>query len=183
MPSGNLRVHGGAEGGRRLLTPRGIRPSQGVLKEAIFNMLGTAVLEVSAIDLFAGSGALGIEALSRGAANVTFVERDDVVAGVLKRNLQALGYLDRTRVARAEATRWLEAQQQGLAEAGLVLLDPPYNDPVLERALVLLDRLCAPGTLVVAEHAPRQALAVLSRLEEVRSRRYGDSAVAVLRAR
>ncbi len=181
MPS-LLRIHGGSERGRRLLTPRGIRPSQGVLKEAVFNMLGIGVGGVVAMDLFAGSGALGIEALSRGAAQVTFVERDELVAGVLRRNLAALGYQDRARISRANVVPWLEANEALVAEARLVLLDPPYNDPVLERALVLLDRLCAAGTDVVVEHAPKHRLPELSRLEELRDRRYGDSAVSLLRA-
>lgn len=154
-----------------------------MVKEALFNMLGEEVVGAAVLDLFAGSGALGIEALSRGAGRVTFVERDEAVAAVLRRNLESLGYLDRGRVARADAARWLEAHPDEVGEAGLALLDPPYNDPALERALVLLDRLVRPGALVAAEHAPRRPLPALERLLEARSRRYGDTALTLLRAR
>jgi len=180
--SSGLRVQGGSEGGRRLLTPKGIRPSQGVVKEAIFNILGTAVLEARVLDLFAGSGGLGIEALSRGAEWATFVESDALAAGVLRRNLDALGYTGRGRVVRADAVRWLEANGPALAEVGIVLLDPPYNDAVLETVIRLLDRFAGEGATVVAEHAPKQRLPELGRLRAVRGKRYGDSFVTVFRS-
>jgi 16S rRNA (guanine966-N2)-methyltransferase len=169
-------------GGRRLVTPRGIRPSQGVVKEAVFNVLGPAVADAVVLDLFAGSGALGIEALSRGAARATFVERDAASAGVIRRNLSSLGYEDRSRVAAAEVVRWLRGHAAEVAEASVVLLDPPYNDRVLDRALALLDETVQEGATVVVERAATQALPGLQRLRPVRERRYGDTAVTVLRA-
>src|SRR5438105_11564977 len=100
-----LRVSGGEARGRRLKTPRGIRPTQGLVKEAIFNMVAEAVPDAVVVDLFAGSGALGIEALSRGAARAVFVERDEPAAAILRQNLEALGYRDRARTVRAEVLR------------------------------------------------------------------------------
>jgi 16S rRNA (guanine966-N2)-methyltransferase len=178
----NLRVAGGEAAGRRLGAPRGIRPTQGLVREAIFNVLGPLVLDAVVLDLFAGSGALGIEALSRGAAAVTFVDRDESAARVIRRNLEALGIGERGRVSRADVTRWLSGHREDVSAASLVLLDPPYNDPVLEHALALLDSLVAGGTTVVVEHAHRQALPVLERLGPRRQRRYGDTAVSVLHA-
>jgi 16S rRNA (guanine966-N2)-methyltransferase len=180
LPSG-LRVHGGADRGRRLESPRGVRPSQGVVKEAVFNMLGSLEGE-RVIDLFAGSGALGIEALSRSAGHVIFVERDDRAAAVIRRNLDALGYRDRSLVVRAEVGRWLRAHVAEVASAGVVLVDPPYNDAVLDIALRLLDEITSAGVVVVVEHSARRALPSLSRLSAARQRRYGDTAVTLLEA-
>jgi len=180
MASG-LRVHGGAARGRRLAAPRGIRPSQGIVKEAVFNMLGS-LAGARVLDLFAGSGALGIEALSRGAEHVTFVERDRKAVAAIHANLEALGYGERSTVARADVTRWVRARPEEAAAARVVLADPPYNDAVLDGALQLLDGSAEEGTLVVVEHSSKQSLAALRRLRAVRQRRYGDSAVTLLEA-
>jgi 16S rRNA (guanine966-N2)-methyltransferase len=178
-----LRVAGGEARGRRLKTPRGIRPTQGVVKQAIFNMLGAAVVDAVVLDLFAGSGALGIEALSRGAARAVFVERDESSAAILRQNLEALGYRDRARTVRADVVRWIEANTDAVREAQLVLLDPPYRDLAFARALQALDRHAATGALVVAEHATGEAVPALERLAELRLKRYGDTEVSVLEAR
>jgi 16S rRNA (guanine966-N2)-methyltransferase len=152
-----------------------------VVKEAVFNMLGSLEGE-RVIDLFAGSGALGIEAISRAAAHVIFVERDERAAAVIRRNLDALGYRERSRVARAEVSRWLRANVAEAAAAGVILADPPYNDAVLETTLELLDEMTSGGALVVVEHSARRSLPSLRRLRPTRERRYGDAAVTLLEA-
>ena len=175
-----LRVTGGESRGRRLKAPRNIRPTQGIVKEAIFNIVGPAIGEARVIDLFAGSGALGIEALSRGAAHVTFVDREPRGLAILRQNLDALGLKDRSRIVRGEVAHWLESSPDALAEVDLVFLDPPYGDEVLDRALKALDR--GPGSAtVVAEYSRHQSLPALTRLRLDRERRYGDTMVAVLR--
>ncbi len=151
-----------------------------MVKEAIFNMLGPAVVEASVLDLFAGAGALGIEALSRGAARATFVDDREAAVRAIRRNLDALGLGERGRVVRSDVTRWLSTHQENVKGATLVLLDPPYNDAILRYALALLDALVAGGTSVVVEHAHRQPLPQLDRLQSRRQRRYGDTAVSVL---
>jgi 16S rRNA (guanine966-N2)-methyltransferase len=178
----SLRIHGGEARGRRLRSPAGIRPTQGLVVEAIFNMLGPDLPGALVVDLFAGSGALGLEALSRGAAQVTFVERDQACASILRQNLSSLAYDGRARTVRAEVVRWLEANPDQVAAASVILLDPPYRDPVLEAVLERLDGLAGSGALVVAEHAARQDLPELRRLQILRHRRYGDTALSVLRA-
>jgi 16S rRNA (guanine(966)-N(2))-methyltransferase RsmD len=175
-----LRVSGGEARGRRLKTPRGIRPTQGLVKEAIFNMVAAQVPDAVVLDLFAGSGALGIEALSRGAARAVFVERDEAAAAILRQNLEALGYADRARAVRADVGRWLEANPDRIREATLVLLDPPYRDAALGRTLSQLDRLVSENAVVLAEHAAGEHLPALQRLREQRMRRYGDTAVTIL---
>ena len=179
--TGNLRVHGGELGGRRLLTPKGIRPSQGVVKEAIFNVLAAELEGIRVIDLFAGSGALGIEALSRGAATATFVESDFRVIATLKRNLAQLGLLDRSRVVQADAARWVELHPSEVAGAGLVLLDPTYRDPILGEVLAALDR--SAGGTVVLERSRSQELPPLERLEVRRDKSYGATRLTILRPR
>jgi 16S rRNA (guanine966-N2)-methyltransferase len=151
-----------------------------MVREAIFDMVGPLVEDAMVIDLFAGSGALGIEALSRGAASATFVDQDEKAVRVVRRNLETLGLAERGRTVRADVARWLRVNEEEVARATVVLLDPPYNDAVLERALTLLDALAADGATVVAEHSHRQPLPELRRLRPRRERRYGDTAVSVL---
>ena len=175
-----LRVSGGEARGRRLKTPKNIRPTQGLVKQAIFNMAGPSIEGASVLDLFAGSGALGIEALSRGAASVTFVDRQPRGLDILRQNLEVLGLKERAKVVRSDVVRWLEASPDAIKGAGFVFLDPPYEDVVLDRALKVLDREVA-GAIVMAEHSRRQELPQLSRLTVDRQRRYGDTIVTVLR--
>lgn len=152
-----------------------------MVKEAVFNMLGSLEGE-RVIDLFAGSGALGIEAISRSAAHVIFVERDERAAGVIRRNLDTLGYREQSQVVRAEVSRWLRSHVAEAASAGVILADPPYNDAVLDTTLRLLDEMASGGALVVVEHSARRALPALARLRPTRERRYGDAAVTLLEA-
>jgi 16S rRNA (guanine(966)-N(2))-methyltransferase RsmD len=135
-----LRVSGGRARGRRLKAPKNIRPTQGVVKQAIFNMLGSRIEGAHVLDLFAGSGALGIEALSRGAASVTFVDRHERGLAILRQNLDALGFKERSRVVRGDVVRWLEASPDAIKSAGFVFLDPPYGDDALDLALKVLER-------------------------------------------
>jgi len=175
-----LRVGGGEARGRRLKAPKGIRPTQGMVKAAIFNLVGPGIEGAHVLDLFAGSGALGIEALSRGAAEVTFVDREPRGLAILRQNLDALELKERAHVVRGDVVRWLESSPAEVDRAGLVFLDPPYEDVVLDRALRALDRTLS-GALVVAEHSRRHTLPPLSRLQVDRERRYGDTMVTVLR--
>ena len=178
-----LRVTGGEVRGRRLVTPRGIRPTEGVVREAIFNMLAPEVAESVVLDLFAGSGILGIEALSRGAARAWFVDRSEAALAAVKRNLEAAGYGDRGRVHRADAARWLSTHPQEVGEATLALLDPPYADTgALADALRELDGGLPDGATVVAEHDARHPLPELARLVAAREKRYGGTSVTILRA-
>ena len=177
----NLRVAGGEARGRRLKAPKGIRPTQGMVKEAIFNLVGPAIADALVLDLFAGSGALGIEALSRGAASVTFVDREPRGLAILRQNLDALDLKVRARVVRGDVVRWLESSPVEIQRAGYVFMDPPYDDVVLDRALQVIDREVSDATVVV-EHSRRQELPMLARLHIDRQRRYGDTMVTVFRA-
>ena len=175
-----LRVGGGEARGRRLKAPKNIRPTQGLVKQAIFNLVGPGIAGAHVLDLFAGSGAIGIEALSRGAAGVTFVDREPRGLAILRQNLDTLGLKERARVVRGDVVRWLESSPETVKEAGFVFLDPPYDDVVLDRALKVLDREVE-GATVVAEHSRRQETPHLARLKVDRQRRYGDTVVTVLK--
>jgi 16S rRNA (guanine966-N2)-methyltransferase len=176
-----LRVTGGESRGRRLKAPRNIRPTQGVVKEAIFNIVGPEITDARVVDLFAGSGALGIEALSRGAAHVTFVDREPRGLAILRQNLDTLDLKEQGRVDRGDVVRWLESSSEEIKRAGIVFMDPPYDDVVLDRALKVIDREVGEATVVV-EHSRRHELPALTRLQIDRQRRYGDTMVSVLRA-
>ncbi len=175
-----LRVSGGEARGRRLKAPKNIRPTQGMVKQAIFNMVGPRIEGARVLDLFAGSGALGIEALSRAAASVTFVDEQERGLAILRQNLDALGFKERAHVVRGDVVRWLEASPDAIRSADFVFLDPPYDDVVLDRALKVLDREVT-GATVLAEHSRRQQVPELTRLRVDRERRYGDTMVTVLK--
>ena len=178
-----LRVTGGEARGRRLKAPKNIRPTQGKVKQAIFNMVGAGIEGARVLDLFAGSGALGLEALSRGAAEVTFVDQQPRGLAILRQNLDALGFKERARVVRSDVVRWLEASPDAVGAAHFVFLDPPYDDAVLDRSLRVLDRQVAGGAIVLAEHSRRQNVPQLIRLQVDRERRYGDTVVTVFNTR
>jgi 16S rRNA (guanine966-N2)-methyltransferase len=133
------------------------------------------------LDLFAGSGALGIEALSRGAASVTFVDREPRGLAILRQNLDTLDLKEHARVVRGDVVRWLESAPDEIKRAGIVFMDPPYDDVVLDRALKVIDREVGDATVVV-EHSRRHELPAVTRLQVDRQRRYGDTMVTVLRA-
>src|SRR5437016_13211050 len=106
-----------------------------MVKQALFNMVGPSIEGAEVLDLFAGSGALGIEALSRGAAKVTFVDRQPRGLAILRQILDALGFTERANIVRGVVVRWLEASPEAVSSARFIVLDPPYDDAVLDRAL------------------------------------------------
>ena len=172
-----MRVIGGALRGRRLTVPRcGVRPTSDRVRESLFATLGD-VSDAAVLDLYAGSGALGIEALSRGAACVVFVERAAQIASVLRRNLEALGLVDRSRVLRADAVRGIRTLAREGAGFDLVLADPPYAADALA---ALLPELAGAGILhagatLVVERRRRHAVPVVVGLALVDHREYGDT--------
>jgi len=153
-----VRVVGGRLGGRRLLTVPGkdTRPTSDRVREALFGILGERMEGARVLDLFAGTGALGIEALSRGAGSAVLVEQAAPAVAVIRANLDALDLNETVKVRRTRAETYLRTQRDGPFD--LVLLDPPYAAPV---GLVagLLGRLArtalAPGAVVVVEAAAR----------------------------
>jgi 16S rRNA (guanine966-N2)-methyltransferase len=179
-----LRVIAGRLGGRRLTAPRGrttTRPTSDRVREALFSMLGE-LDGVVALDLFAGTGALGIEALSRGAGRVVFVERDGAAIKALRANLAQLGLAPpEAEVSVGDALVALRTARRAGETYDLVFVDPPYRQ-VRElggELSALLPALLAPGARVVLE-SDRRAPAELP-LEVVQRRRYGDTTITIHR--
>ena len=173
-----MRVIAGLHRGRTLKAPRGraTRPTSDRVREALFSILGD-VAGLAVLDLFAGSGALAIEALSRGASRATLVDRSRPAIEAIWRNLQALGI--EAEVARADAVAWCEQAKGGARQYDLVFLDPPYRHGSLlgARLTAALNGVLAPGARVVAESDRREPLALgLHLLDE---RRYGDTLIRI----
>jgi 16S rRNA (guanine966-N2)-methyltransferase len=178
-----LRVVAGSAGGLRLVAPKGARPTTDRVKESLFASLGGIVADAAALDLFAGSGALGIEALSRGAREATFVDRDRRAADAMRVNLATTGFTDRAFVRAVPVETFLRDTAPEVP-FGIVFLDPPYSAGAGEVAdvLQLLDRgWVGPGGVVVVERrAGTDALEPPVRWQVARERRYGDTLTVVL---
>jgi 16S rRNA (guanine966-N2)-methyltransferase len=180
-----MRVIAGALKGRRLKTPswQGLRPTSDTLRETLFNVLAPRVGAARVLDGFAGTGGLGIEALSRGAAQVTFLERDARAQALIAENLARCGIAEGYAIIRASLDRGLETlrSRPGFSPFDIVLLDPPYDQAVetMLEALTGADSVLAPDGLVVLEHARRQpAPSRAGRLVLTRRLVSGDSALA-----
>jgi 16S rRNA (guanine966-N2)-methyltransferase len=170
-----VRIVAGQFGGRRLVLPKNerVRPTADRVREAWMSILGAAILDARVLDLFAGSGALGLEALSRGAAHVTFVELHPASLEALERNIAALDVADRVTVYRGDAMRYAERAEERAFD--VVLADPPYTIDFAAR-LVALFRRHPFGRILSVEH--RSDLS----LNGDDTRRYGDTAITFCHA-
>jgi 16S rRNA (guanine966-N2)-methyltransferase len=178
-----LRVTGGELGGRRFKAPSGndTRPTSDKVREALFAILADAVQVEHAADLFAGSGALGLEALSRGAGHCLFVERRGAVVKLLRENLALLDLKQRSRILKADAA----APAKKLLEqgpVGLMLGDPPYDKGQVERLVNLAGQhdFLTPGGWLVLEHSPRERPQEAHGLRIVDHRTYGQTELSFL---
>jgi 16S rRNA (guanine966-N2)-methyltransferase len=174
-----MRVIAGRWRGRRLTAPAGAatRPTSDRTREALFSILGERVANARVLDLFAGSGALGIEALSRGAAEATFVDSAPAAIRAVRANLAAVGA--RAEVRRSDARRFLGGASAAARQYDLVFLDPPYRlAGDLGGALTAaLPAVLAPGAAVIAESDRRAPLEL--GLPLVDERRYGDTLIRI----
>jgi 16S rRNA (guanine966-N2)-methyltransferase len=174
-----LRVIAGSYRGRTLKAPPGesTRPTSDRVREALFSILGDRTRDARVLDLFAGSGALGLEALSRGARHATFVDDDPKAIAAVKVNVKALEAA--AEVRRGDALRFLNAAPAGGAQYDLVFLDPPYR--LAERLAPLLSEALpaalASGAVTVAESDRRAPLALDLPLQD--ERRYGDTLIRI----
>jgi 16S rRNA (guanine966-N2)-methyltransferase len=181
-----MRVIAGRLRGRRIEAPKGalVRPTYDRVRESVFDILGPRVEGARVLDLFAGSGALGIECLSRGAESVTFVEKDRWALGVLRANVETLGVSAAATVLHGNAVRLLEGRVVPGGPFDLVFVDPPYASGLAALALALLSTRAdlAPGALVVVEHARGEAPeAGGGALARTRTERYGTTEVSFFR--
>ncbi len=178
-----MRVVAGEFKGQRLMAPKGwkVRPTSERVREAVFSTLADRIEDAVVLDLYCGTGALAIEALSRGAARATLVDRDTRPA---LGNVEHLGLGDRTELIRAEAGAWLAraADQPGGPGYDLVFIDAPYRlaDLVAEQLDKHLPGVLAAGGRAVVESGARRPLPITS-LERLRQRRYGAADVSIYR--
>jgi 16S rRNA (guanine966-N2)-methyltransferase len=176
-----VRVIAGRYKGRRLKAPtwEGLRPTSDKLRETLFNIVAPRIAGARVLDGFAGTGAIGIEALSRGAASVVFVERDRRAAALIEANLSACGITDGATVLRGELASVLR-QLPGEQVFELIVLDPPYDAPDVATALSAAAARLAPGGALVLERATRREPDIPPSLIEMRHVRSGDSTLTFL---
>jgi 16S rRNA (guanine966-N2)-methyltransferase len=179
-----VRVIGGEFKGRILRTPQGgkIRPTSDRVREAIFDILGPVWASQRVLDVFAGTGALGIEALSRGAQEAVFVEQGKGALAVLKGNLKALGLKTRAWVLPLTAKRGIAILGEKGMAFDLIFMDPPYGKLLVGKALeeIVQGKILLPAGVIVAEHSSREEILPPLGLEISQQRRYGDTAVSFL---
>ena len=171
-----MRVSGGAARGRALSVAPGTRPTTDRVRQAIFNVLAPLAAGGHGLDLYAGSGALGIEALSRDLVErCTFVDSRSIACRSIKTNLEATGFMDRASVVCSEGATAVTKLQGPLT---LVFADPPYaDDKAIGPLDALADRLSADAIIVLEHSGRKEPPAAVGGLPALRSKRYGDSAV------
>jgi 16S rRNA (guanine966-N2)-methyltransferase len=176
-----MRVIAGSARGIQLIAPRGegTRPVTDRVKETLFGILGPRVVDARVVDLYAGSGALGIEALSRGAAHATFVERDRRAVAAIRQNLERARLAASASVLGQDVLRFLAAPPD--APYQLAFVDPPYSEQELGAPLWRLATLLAPNATVVVKHFWRTDVPAVPGLAVERTRRFGETALTFLR--
>lgn len=177
-----MRIISGEKKGTRLfsLKKRKIRPTSDKVKGAIFNVL-VSVEDKKILDLFAGSGALGIEALSRGAEQVVFVDSSFNSLDLVRKNLEKLEFRDKSRLIKKNVLRFLKSESEGRFD--LILVDPPYGKGLCQKVLEILSEkefLNAKGVLVI-EHHKKEKIEKVGNFILLQERKYGDTLVSFFR--
>ena len=184
-----MRIIGGKFSGRTLATPSGraTRPTSERVREAMFNILAHGIQGFNmegarVLDLFAGTGAMGLEAMSRGARHCMFVDESAEARGLIRSNADALGLIGLCKIWRRDVSRLGDCAP--LAPFGLVFIDPPYGKGLGGKTIAALQigGWLEPGAIVVLEEAAKAEIAVDSPFTEIDRRTYGDTQIVMLRA-
>ena len=179
MAASRLRISGGTARGVPITEPRGmrLRPTSGLVREAIFNILGDRIDGARVLDLYAGTGALAVESLSRGAEHATLVEGERAACEAILQTLGRAGFTQRATLIRGRLPGALKSVS---GTFDLILMDPPYNDPGADDTLEAAGPFLETSGLIVYEHAsrynPPERPGSIVQLER---RTYGDSAIAL----
>lgn len=174
-----MRITAGKDKGRSIrVSKKGIRPTKGIVRQAIFNVIGDMICGASVLDLFAGSGALGIEAISRGARFCTFIERSPKI---LFENLRNLLILNNTKVLSGDFRPALKRLKGNKFD--IVFIDPPYRSNYLGIALKLIREkgLLNDGGMIVAEHPFKEPLKIPDGYLIVKEKRFGNTAISFIK--
>ncbi|HHY38614.1 MAG TPA: 16S rRNA (guanine(966)-N(2))-methyltransferase RsmD [Clostridia bacterium] len=186
------RTRGLRIGGRRLpyTASEKVRPTMGMVRLAIFNIVGPKIADARFLDLFAGTGSVGIEALRLGARSATFVEERTECCRIIRRNLELLGLESKAVVVRASVLRYLTSARDREQEFDVIFLDPPYDRGLVEKTVRKLcdssGSLLAPGGLILVQHSRREpvkkdSLPAAEMLSEVKEYIYGDTRLTLIR--
>ena len=145
-----MRIISGSARGRKLFSPEGmdVRPTTDKVKESLFNIIQFELADAAVLDLFAGTGQLGLEALSRGAAKAVFVDSSKKSLATVKKNVELCGFADRARLVQSDAFSYLARAEETF---DFVFLDPPYHNGLCDRAFELLPAVLAEGAAVICE--------------------------------
>ncbi len=176
-----MRIVAGEFRGRRLHTPKGegIRPTADRVREAMFSIIGSRLPDAMVLDLYAGTGALGLEAISRGAASAVFVDQNPAAIRLIRSNIQLCGAEGRSRIIQASVQRAVRQLAGEALAFSLVFLDPPYGRGHVDSILPDLHRIADASTMVVAEHHAKDILpSTCGKWVRTQERLYGDTAIS-----
>ncbi|MBT9132212.1 MAG: Ribosomal RNA small subunit methyltransferase D [Firmicutes bacterium] len=176
-----MRVISGEAKGRKLFSPPGARPTAGKIRESFFNILGKEVFSAKVLDLFAGTGALGIEALSRGAKKAVFVDNNHLSERAVRRNIANLSFGNRAAIYQLGVDKALKLFSRKGYKFDIIFMDPPYGSDLATKTLMEISRsnTLSNGGVVVVEHYRKDVLPEAVReLKMKRKAAYGDTAVS-----
>jgi len=170
----NVRIISGTYGGRKIEAPDNNRthPMGERIRNALFNSIGEEIVGANVLDVFAGTGAVGLEAVSRGARHVTFVEKDRVAQKILAKNITTLNAEEQATVIRTTVSNWLETRED--EQFDVIFADPPYHDPQFSTVSKIFG-LLKPGGLMVLSHPGRGEVPTKTGVVVVDNRSYGNS--------
>jgi len=176
----NIRIISGAFGGRKIEAPDNDRthPMSERIRNALFNSIGDEIEGANVLDAFAGTGAVGLEALSRGAKTALFVEKDRIAQKILAKNITGLGVEERATIIRTTVHNWLETAD--VPRFNLIFADPPYHDPQFSTVTKLFD-LLLPNGLMVLSHPGRGEAPTKLGIVVVDNRSYGNASLTFYR--
>ncbi len=175
-----MRITGGEARGRSVYVPHGIliRPTTDCVRESFFDIIPAS--GKSFLDLFAGSGAVGLEALSRGAASTVFIEKDARAADALKKNIKKMGFTSRAEVIRGDALKGTQRLVSQNRRFDIIFADPPYNQGMVGDMLALINpkELLAKDATFVIQHSKRETIRQTASLLLIEQRHYGDTVLS-----
>jgi len=181
-----MRIIAGKYRGRKIDFPKSphIRPTQDRIREALFNILAPCISGATVLDLFAGSGAFGIEALSRGAKKATFVDNNIKCIRIIRSNLKKIGAEDKAEVYRRDAFKAMDELAQAAATFDIVFIDPPYYTELSKKSLIKLahyDILSHNNTIIIEHYKKDVLLNDLKSIKLGRQKRFGDTVLSFYR--